>query len=116
MRLADLLQDHPALDLDLGRVEDRVQQDIGDHVHRQRHVGGQHAGVIGGHLSAGIGVDIAAHILDRLGDLQRAAPLGALERHMFKEMGDAVLFQPLVAPAGGDPDADGGRLKARHVF
>ncbi len=39
VRLADLLQDDAALDLDLGRVERRVAQDVGDDVERQRHVG-----------------------------------------------------------------------------
>ena len=115
-RLADLLQDHPALDLDLAGVEDRVQQDIGQHIHRQRHVILQDADVIGGHLAAGIGIDIAAHILDFLGDLQGAARLRALEGHMFEEMGDAVLLGPFVAAAGIDPDPDRGAFQPLHRF
>ena len=67
-RLADLLQDHPALDLDVGRVEQRVQHDVGEDVERPLDVGLEHAGVVGGHLLAGVGVDVAADVLDLLGD------------------------------------------------
>jgi len=56
------------------------------------------------------------HILDRLGDLQGAAPCRALERHVFQKMRDAILLGPLMAATGGDPDADTGRFEARHVF
>ncbi len=114
--LADFLQDHAALDLDLAFVEDRVQHDIGDHVEREGHVVLQHARVIGGHLAARVGVDVAAHVLDFLGDLQRGAPLGPLEGHMLEKMRDAVLFQPLMPPAGLDPDADRGGFQPRHEF
>ncbi len=108
-RLPDFLQDDMALGLDLFGVEHRVQNDIGNHIQRQRHIGRQDAGVIGCHLAAGIGVDIAAHILDLFGDAQGTAPLGALEGHMFKEMRDAVLFGPLVPPAGRHPNTRGCR-------
>ena len=105
--LADLLQDHAALDLDLARIKDRVQDDIANHIHRQRHIVFQNARVIGRHLARGIGVDIPAHILDRFGDLQRRPTLGSLERHMLKEMRNPVLLDPFMPPTGGHPDADG---------
>ena len=69
-RLPDFLQDDMPLRLDLLRVEDRVQHDVRNHVQRQPHIGRQDARVIGGHLAAGIGVDIAAHILDLFRDPQ----------------------------------------------
>ena len=39
---------------------------------------------------------------------------GALEGHVFEEMRDAVFLRALVAGAGLDPDAEGGRLQMRH--
>ena len=113
-RLADLLQDHAALDLDLIVLEQRVQHDVGNHVQRQQDVVLQHAGVVGGHLARGVGVDVAAHILDRLGNLQRAASPRALERHVFEEMGDTVLLGALVTAAGIDPQAQRGGFQAWH--
>ena len=43
--LADLLQDDAALALQLGRVEDRVLQDVGEDVERERDILLQHLGV-----------------------------------------------------------------------
>ena len=115
-RLPDLLQDHAAFDLDLGLVKDGVQQDVGQNVQRKRHVVFQHTHVIGGHLAAGIGVDIPPHILDGFRDLQGRPFFGALEGHVFKKMGDAVLIARLVARACAHPDSDRGRGEARHMF
>ncbi len=69
-RLTDLLEDHAALHLDLIWVQHRIAQDIGNHIQPQRHIVFQHPHIIGGHLTAGIGIDIAAHIFNRFGDLQ----------------------------------------------
>ena len=111
----DLLHDDVLLALELVRIELRIRQDVGQHVERERHVAFQHAGVVGGGLEARRGVDVAANRLDLLGDLARAAALGALERHVFQEMRDAVLVRPLVAAAGADPDAERRGLQMRHA-
>ena len=113
-RLADLLQDHPALDLDVGRLEQRVQHDVGEDVERALDVRLQHPRVVGGHLLAGIGVDVAADVLDLLGDPPRGPGRRALERHVLEEVRDAVLLDPLVPAAGGEEDADRGRAQPRH--
>ena len=63
----------------------------------------QHLGVIGGVFARGIGIEVAADRLDLLGDGERRAPLGALERHVLEEMGDAVDLRRLVAGADIDP-------------
>ena len=68
LHLADLLHDHAALARQLLLVEHGVLQDVGQKVDRERHVVGQHAGVIGGLLARGVGVELAADVLDRLGD------------------------------------------------
>ena len=115
-RLPDFLQNHAAFDFDFGGVKDRVQQDVRDHIKPQRHVIFQHTRVKCCHLAAGIGVDIAAHVLDAFGDLQRTACLGSLECHMLKEMRDPVLFDPFVPATGLHPDADRGRFQPRHIL
>jgi hypothetical protein len=64
--LPDLLQDHTPLHLDLARVKNRVAQDIGHHIHRQRHVVLEDAGVVGRGLHRGGGVQLAADVLDQV--------------------------------------------------
>ena len=92
------------------RVEDRVLQDVGEDVERERHILLQHLGVIGGALARGIGVEMAADRLDLLGDGAGAAPLGALERHVLEEMRDAVDLRRLVPRADIDPEAERDRV------
>ena len=46
----------------------------------------QHAGVVGGHIESGRGVEIAADVLDLFGDALRRALRGALERHVLEQM------------------------------
>jgi hypothetical protein len=83
------------LALELLRVEDAVRQDVGQNVDGERHVVLEHAGVVGGGLDAGGGVDLAADRLDLLGDLASTARVGALERHVLEQMRDAVLVVAL---------------------
>jgi hypothetical protein len=66
--LPDLLQDDLALLLQLALVEGRALEDVGDQVEAERQVGGQDAGVVGGVLAGGVGVERAADGLDLLGD------------------------------------------------
>ena len=115
-RLPDFLQDHAAFHFDLGLGHLRIAQDVAENIHGQRHIAGQHPGIVGRALARGIGVQIPADILDLLGDLQRRAPGRALERHVLEEMGDTVLGGALVPGACIDPDPHGGRGKPRHVL
>ena len=114
LHLPDLLQDHGALARELALVEGRVLQDVGEQVDRERQIVREHARVVGGLLARGVGVQVAADVLDRLGDSARRAALGALERHVLEHVGDAVDLGRLVARADVDPDADAHRLHARH--
>src|SRR5690606_39681969 len=54
----------------------------------------------------GIGVEVAANRLDRLGDGLGGAGPGALERHVLEQVRDAVDLCRLVARADADPDAE----------
>ena len=112
--LADLLQHDRAFAGQLVRVEHRVLQNVGDDIESERHVVGQHLGVVGGVLAARVGVQVAADRLDLLGDVERRAPLGALEGHVLEQVGDAVDLCRFVAGADVDPGADRHRLHVRH--
>ncbi len=114
LRGADLLHDHILLALELGRIERWVAENVGEHVERERHVGFEHARVIGRRFDRGRGVEVAADRLDLLRDLPRGAALRALERHVLEKMRDAVFLLLLVAAAGADPDAERGGLEMRH--
>ena len=104
--LADLLQDHGALTFELARLEGRVLQYVGEDVEREADILLQHLGVVRGAFARGIGVEVAADRLDLLGDGERAAPLGALERHVLEEMRDAVDLRRLVPRADIDPEPE----------
>ena len=108
--LAELLQDHAALALELLRIEGRALQDVGEQVDRERHIVLQHLDVIGGLLASGMRVHLAADGLDLLGDLARRARRRALEGHVLEQMGDAVRLLPLLPGADADIDADGDGL------
>jgi hypothetical protein len=114
LRGADLLHDHALLALQFIRHKGGIGENVRQHVQRQRHVGLHDAGVIGRGLGGGAGIEIAADRLDFLDDFARRAPRGALERHMFEQMRDAVLVRLFVAAADTGPDAECGGLQMRH--
>ncbi len=57
-----------------GRPKARVLQDVGDEAERDAVVALEHAGEVGRRLHAGRGIELAADLLDLLGDLLGAAP------------------------------------------
>src|SRR5947208_17001296 len=103
---ADLLNNDVLLAEHFFAFERRLGKYVGKHVERQRHVGFEHARVIGGAFRSGSGIEIAAYGFDLFRDLPRAAPASALESHMFKKVGNAVLVMPLVTTARGHPNAE----------
>ena len=111
---ADLLNDDVLLPLELGGVELAVGENVADDVEREPDVASHHPGEIAGALDAGFGVEIAAHIFDRFGDVAGGAPARALERHVFEQVRKPVLVDALVPGARGDEDADRGRLHMRR--
>ena len=115
-RGADLLDDHLLLAIELGLLEQRVLEDVGEDVGGERHVFLEHAGEVAGVLDRGRGVEVAADILDGLGDLR--AQLRDLVP--LKAMCSSTCEMPcsasaLAARAGLDPDAEGGAFEMRHV-
>ena len=112
---ADLLQNDVLLAREFFRIEPAVGEDVGDDVERKVDVLAEHAGEIGGLLDAGLGVEIAADVLDRLGDRPRVALGRALERHVLEQMRQPVFAFAFVARAGGDEHAErgGAQIAAR---
>ena len=116
------LEDGLAVGLVLQVLEDDVEVDIGELALAELGEEGglgfflQHLDVVGRLLARGIGVDVAAHRLDLLGNLRGGAALGALERHVLQEVGDAVLLRQLVAGTGADIGAERDRLHPVHAF
>ena len=110
----DFLDDDILLAQQFAAFERRLGQNVGQHVERQRHVGLKHARIIGGALGTGRCVEIAADGLDLLRNLARGSAPRPLERHVFEEVGNAMLVAAFVAAAGSDPHAERRRLEMRH--
>ena len=103
---ADLLQDHVALDLDLVRIEDRVQHDVRDHVHGKANVLGQDAGEL--RLEAG-----AADLDRRVGYLR----IGSFRARDAEEDGERLGREPVLARAlDAFADVDVTELMGNEIF
>ncbi len=113
-RLAQLLEHHLALLLQLAGIEVGRVHEPGDQLDRKGQVTGQRAGVEDGHVARRPGIELTAHILDRLGDGARRAPGRALEHHVLEQMGKAVLFGRLEPRAGVSIKANRHRRDTRH--
>ena len=70
---ADLLDDDVLLAFEFFAIEPAVAIDLGQQVEREAAVLLEHMREIAGLLDAGLGVEVAADVLDRLGDLARVA-------------------------------------------
>ena len=112
----DLLEDHRALGVDV--VERRAEHHVGHHVERLGEVLVDHAGVDRGRLLAGAGVELGAHRVEDLVDLERLVLRGALEQQVLEQVREPGLLLALGARAGADPEperhgSDGGH-RLRH--
>ena len=104
----DLLEHDVALEFDVRRRADSVENDIGHQVYRQLEVVIEHVGVVAGVLPGGESVQLATDGVDRPGDVDRASRRGALEQQMLQEVSRAGDSAALVARADVHPDPDGG--------
>ena len=112
--LAKLLKDDLAFALQLGLVEGRAHQDVGQDIEGKRDIGLQRSGVEGCLLPAGVGVEEAADGFHLDGDVAGGAALGALEGHVLEHVGHTHHGLGFLAGAGIDPDADEGTFQLRH--
>ena len=108
---ADLLNDHAFFALQFVRGELAVGDDVGEHVEREVDIFAKHPREISGLLDAGLGVEVAADVLDRFGDLFCAAPARAFEGHVLEHMREAVFLLALMARARAEIEAERGGLE-----
>jgi hypothetical protein len=108
----DLLEDHRALGFDF--VERRTKHHVGHHVERLGDVLIDYARVDRGGLLAGACVELGAHAVEDLVDLQRAVPCRALEQQVLDQMREPRLTVALAARAGADPEAERDRTDRGH--
>jgi hypothetical protein len=75
-----------------------VEEHVAEDVDRGAAVGRRALHVVRGQLLAGEGVELAADAVDLRGDVAGGwAPLGALEEHVLREMGDTADLGGLAA-------------------
>ena len=110
----NLFEDHLALSVHLVGPKRRAAEDVAEYVQAERDMLGQHPYVEGRVLLGRVGVHVAAHGVDLLGDLARGAFGSPLEKEVLEEVRDPRLLRRLVARAGPDPDADTERGDVRH--
>ena len=115
LRGRDFLQDHLALAVHLVIRERGILEKIGDQPQAQLDIAFEHARVIVGRLRGCHRVERAASPLDFLRDLHGCARRRALERHVLKKMGDAVLIVRFGPRARVDEHAHGRGFEARHA-
>ena len=110
----DLLDDHLLLPLDILGIEGRVEDDVGEHVERQRQMLVEHLDVVAGVLFGGEGVELAANRVDLLGDVLGGPGPSPLEQHVLDEVGNAATFGGLVPRTAGQPDTNADRPNLIH--
>ena len=113
-RLAKFLEDDLLFAGEIVGLEMRREDHVGDHLDPERQMFGEQGRGKARALAVGGGIEIAADILDRLADLARRSRAGALEHHMFVEVGDAVQARRLMTRAGLGIKADRDGLDPRH--
>ena len=100
-----LLEDHALLLRDLGLVEPRVEEHVGEDVERDVARLRPAADVVARELLAREGVELAADRVDLGGDRAGGGPaLRALEEHVLGEVRDALGLGRLVPRAGREHD------------
>ena len=113
LRHGDFL-DHDALFLlQLAGVERRRDDQVRQHVHRQRQVLVDDLRVKAGAFLRGERVELAAHGVHLLGDRARGALLRALEHHVLDEVARARLRGDFKLRARADPQPDRNRPEVR---
>ena len=60
----------------------------------------EHSRVVEGVLLVSKGIEVAAHTLQAVDDVERPAALGTLKRHMLAEMSQSLVARSLMARSG----------------
>ena len=110
----DLLEDDLALGVDVD--ERRPEDHVGHDVERALEPVVGDARVDDGRLARGRGVQLAAELVEDLGDLLRRVARRALEEQVLDEVRDARARVGLVARARADPEPERDRAHARDAL
>ena len=110
----DLLEHDLPLGVDI--PERGAEHHVGHHVERGLEAVVRDPGVDDGRLARGRRIQLAAELVEDLGDLLRAVPRGALEEQVLDEVGDPGARLGLVARAGADPEAERDRPDAGQAL
>ena len=111
-----LLLDYALFVFHVPLVEAGVEEHGAERIRGQGQVRVEHPGVEAGVVPRGVGVHLPADGVHPLGELGRGPARGAFEQHVLNEMGAARFGVSLVARAGPDPDAQGGRAHPVHML
>ena len=112
----DFLKDDAALADDFLGGEDGVEDEIGEDVECGGDVLVEDFHVEADGFLAGEGVEIASDGVDFAGDALSGARAGALEDHVFDEVGDSVELGDFVTGAGAHPYTHGDGANMLHAF
>jgi len=110
----DLVEYDLAFGLDVFTAQRRIGHDRAEDVESEAQVLGEQPYVEGRVLLRGEGVHVAAHLVDRLGDLGRAPGRCALEEKVLHEVRRSGALVVLVARAGADPNPERHRPRVHH--
>jgi hypothetical protein len=108
VHLLGLAKNHIALAGDGSLVQLGVLQNVRQDLDSLGHIVLEDAGVIHGLFSGGIGIEVAADILDLNLQLLLRSVLGSLEGHVLQEVGGAVVLLSFISAASINPHTNGG--------
>jgi hypothetical protein len=112
----DFFEDDAAFAFDLSCSEGGIEDEVGEDVEGNGDVVGEGLHIETDGLFAGEGVEVAANGVHFAGDVLGSARSGALENHVFDEVGDSVDFGGLTTGAGFYPGAHGYRADMFHAL
>ena len=94
-----------------------MEKHVGKKLHTALQILSKRRGIDAGLLLGGVGVELAAHAVDAVEDMEGFAFFGAFENGVFDEMGKSLLVFGLVAGAHVDINPamhHGRRVAAEH--
>src|SRR5262245_20580529 len=112
----DLFKNDAALTSDIRLVEDRVENQIAEHIHRNREVIIQDFYVEADALFGGECVHVAANRIHLTSYIFGRTMLRPLENHMLYEMRDTIPLCVFISRTGLNPDPNGHGADVLHLF
>ncbi len=109
-----LFENDTLLLLDVGSVEARIQDEVGEQIECDGQVLVQDLDVVADQFLRGVGVKIAACRIGLPRDLLGRSIGRSLEEHVLDEVRDAVVFGCFSARAGADPHTYADRSDMRN--